>query len=518
MCATHAQCSSSQSCRETDLELQLPLLPKPPSARQALLLRECIVEGLLDRVAVSCPDLGNRAYICADLGRERPVFIHTSSNAFRHRPHPSVLVFNEIISTHKHFMRDCVTVDPLQLAKRAAAGGCPLLQLGEFLPVPAPRYLSEQDKVLAFASPLYAPLAYSLPTVEVDVPSESNFRYKVFAKALLEGMVVRGLPCQDKLLARPTLLLHAPTNPRVSAVVSPLWQFRVGSRSQLLAKWRPVILTKGLTQGTSTASAQDGAESKRQRKEDPSWKQRAWIALNHHQIPYEYVEALTLKLEPGQTLKDAKGYEKHPLLLKHHPSGLVPTIVRADESQPAVYESLTCIEFADDLAEKSKRAGPRPLLPEDPVLRARARIWASWADKNISSNFYAILVPTDVERRREGHAKLVAALQKLQDNLRGPFFFGDDLSIVDIAALPWCYRIFTCGIIGRYRDASFSFDLTGLAPLQAWLDACLALPAVQQTLPDPERLVDTYKRYADGTAESKVGAAVRAGKSAHEHE
>lgn len=226
------------SLAETDLELHLPLLPKPPNAPQALLLRECIVEGLLDRVAVACPDLGNRAYICADLGREHPVFIHTSSNAFRHRPHPSVLVFNEIISTHKHFMRDCVTVDPLQLAKRAAAGGCPLLQLGEFLPVPGPRYLSEQDKVLAFASPLYAPLSYSLPTVEVDVPSESNFRYKVFAKALLEGAVVRGLPSQDKLLARPSLLLHAPTNPRVSAVVSPLWQFRVGSRRQLIAKWR----------------------------------------------------------------------------------------------------------------------------------------------------------------------------------------------------------------------------------------------------------------------------------------
>ncbi|CAE7468840.1 DHX37 [Symbiodinium microadriaticum] len=226
------------SLSETELELQLPLLPKPPNSQQALLLRECIVEGLLDRVAVACPDLGNRAYICADLGREHPVFIHTSSNAFRHRPHPSALVFNEIISTHKHFMRDCVTVDPLQLAKRAAAGGCPLLQLGEFLPVPGPRYLSEQDKVLAFASPLYAPLSYSLPTVEVDVPSESNFRYKVFAKALLEGAVVRGLPSQDKLLARPSLLLHAPTNPRVSAVVSPLWQFRVGSRRQLIAKWR----------------------------------------------------------------------------------------------------------------------------------------------------------------------------------------------------------------------------------------------------------------------------------------
>ncbi|CAE7850247.1 GSTU8 [Symbiodinium sp. KB8] len=459
-------------------------------------------------------------------------------------------------------MRDCVTVDPLQLAKRAAAGGCPLLQLGEFLPVPGPRYLSEQDKVLAFASPLYAPLSYSLPTVEVDVPSESNFRYKVFAKALLEGAVVRGLPSQDKLLARPSLLLHAPTNPRVSAVVSPLWQFRVGSRRQLIAKWRSdrrfllegylkwlpssmhddvpsdLDLMRGiwrpLAQPARTRSVllprlgmeEDEVASKRQRKEDPAWKflcawfcpyaQRAWIALNHHKIPYEYVEALTLKLEPGQTLKDAKGYEKHPLLLKHHPSGLVPTIVRADESQPAVYESLTCVEFADDLA--GKRSLSQPLLPEDPVLRARARIWASWADKNISSSFYAVLVPTDVERRREGHVKLIAALQKFQENLQGPFFFGQDLSIVDVAALPWCYRIFTCGIIERYRDASFAYDRVAFAPLQTWLDACLALPAVKDTLPDPERLVDTYKRYADGTAESKVGAAVRAGKSAHEHE
>ncbi|CAL1142390.1 unnamed protein product [Cladocopium goreaui] len=137
-------------------DLELPLLPRPPKPRQAQLLRECIAEGLLDRVAIAFPDLGHRAYICADLGRERPVYIHTSSNAFRHRPQPSVMVFNEIISTHKPFMRDCISIDPLHLAKRAAAGGCPLLNLGEFIPVPGPRYLPEQDKVLAFASPLWA--------------------------------------------------------------------------------------------------------------------------------------------------------------------------------------------------------------------------------------------------------------------------------------------------------------------------------------------------------------------------
>ena len=50
--------------------------------------------------------------------------------------------------------------------------------------------------------------------------------------------------------------------------------------------------------------------------------------------------------------------------------------------------------------------------------------------------------------------------------------------------------IFTCGIIERYRDASFAYDRVAFAPLQTWLDACLALPAVKDTLPDPERLVD----------------------------
>eukprot|EP00435_Cladocopium_sp_Y103_P048617 s2293_g14.t1 len=56
--------------------------------------------------------------------------------------------------------------------------------------------------------------------------------------ALLEGLVIQNLPAKDKLLAKPTLLLHAPTNPRVSAVVSPLWQFRVGSRSELQERWK----------------------------------------------------------------------------------------------------------------------------------------------------------------------------------------------------------------------------------------------------------------------------------------
>lgn len=248
------------------------------------------------------------------------------------------------------------------------------------------------------------------------------------------------------------------------------------------------------------------------------YAQRAWIALNHHRVPYEKIEALTLKQAPGEELKDVKGYEKHPLLLRHHPSGLVPTIVDSSEAMPAVYDSLICVQFADDLASSGSVPGGAALLPADPVSRARVRMWADWVDKNICSAFYSILVPKDAETRKAAFAKLSAGLRRFQQEIKGPFFLGDDLSIVDIAAIPWAYRVLTCGIVEYYRGPDFALDGQELAPLHRWLEACLALEAVTATLAEKQALRDTYKRYADATAESKVADAVRAGKSAHDHD
>merc|ERR1712136_154749 len=97
------------------------------------------------------PDIGRYAYVCGDLGRETQVYIHRSSNAYRFRPSPACIVFNEIITTSKHFMRDCVTVDPVFLSKHS---------------VQAPRYLLDQDRVIAFGTSVYSPLEFTLPSVE----------------------------------------------------------------------------------------------------------------------------------------------------------------------------------------------------------------------------------------------------------------------------------------------------------------------------------------------------------------
>lgn len=117
------------------------------------------------------------------------------------------------------------------------------------MPIPAPRYLPDQDRVLAFASPTYASLEHVLPTVEVEVPADNVFRYKVFARALLDGEVFAGIPRRGaRLLARPAMVLQSPNKPHVLALVQPLFQNRVGSRAELVRRWEkdPHFLLEGL--------------------------------------------------------------------------------------------------------------------------------------------------------------------------------------------------------------------------------------------------------------------------------
>ena len=56
------------------------------------------------------------------------------------------------------------------------------------------------------------------------------------------------------------------------------------------------------------------------------------------------------------------------------------------------------------------------------------------------------------------------------------------------------------------------------ARYHAWLERCEALPQVRKTLPERERYLTHVEKYASGRARSKVGNAVRRGKSAHDYD
>jgi len=253
------------------------------------------------------------------------------------------------------------------------------------------------------------------------------------------------------------------------------------------------------------------------------YAQRAWIALNHHRVPYTLCEALQADA-PG---RDFTGYIKHPDLLTANPKGLVPTILPVNAR--VVTESLRCVTWAED--EATKRGSPNTtLLRQVPCKYSAGRPPAfldgrrevmercQWVDTKLCSPFYRVLVRQDSEEQRQGFAELTSAMAEFDRALQQPFFYGANVSAVDITFFPWAYRILEVKALEHYRGDEFKIALEQLPRLAVWLRAMMELPSVRKTLPQPQALLDTYARYARGDAQSKVAEAVRADKAAHEHE
>jgi glutathione S-transferase len=89
------------------------------------------------------------------------------------------------------------------------------------------------------------------------------------------------------------------------------------------------------------------------------------------------------------------------------------------------------------------------------------------------------------------------------------------LSNVDIALIPWAYRYY---VLEHYRGSEYAIPNSSpeLEAYRNWYDTVMSLPYVKVTLPDKARYLDHIRKYADGTARSKVANAVRRGVAAHE--
>ena len=99
---------------------------------------------------------------------------------------------------------------------------------------------------------------------------------------------------------------------------------------------------------------------------------------------------------------------------------------------------------------------------------------------------------------------------------KGPYFFGEQFTTVDIMLLPWVLRF--SSVMKRYKDfelprSSDREDEGIWERFAKWEDAALARKSVQKTSSDPERYFEVYKRYADNTTQSEVAKATRAGKA-----
>ena len=254
---------------------------------------------------------------------------------------------------------------------------------------------------------------------------------------------------------------------------------------------------------------------------------RATIALEHHRaaVPFEWEESLGWETRPPTGAEDHTADDrddwyyhwKSPALLAANPLGMIPTL-QDPKSGRAVSESLVVIQFVDELAQmRGSRAAP--LLPHDPFERARARVVADRVNRQVTSRYYQVLVRTDAQERREAFAGLLDGLREFTGELRGDFWGGDSIGLVDCALLPYAWRLYA---IEHYRGPEFAVPAAGEGGLWekygAWLARMSALPSVAPTLPDKERYLQHVKKYAEGKARSKVGNAVRRGASAHDYD
>tara|TARA_B100001057_G_scaffold299186_1_gene299301 strand:- start:42 stop:653 length:612 start_codon:yes stop_codon:yes gene_type:complete len=175
---------------------------------------------------------------------------------------------------------------------------------------------------------------------------------------------------------------------------------------------------------------------------DPNSAQshRVRIVLGEKDLVFKVEEVLS-----GQNNED---------LIALNPNNTTPTFV---DRNLVLYESRVIMEYLDE------RFPHPPLMPVDPVIRAKTRMVLHYIEKDL----YGLL--DDV--KSSGEKKSKAAKQKLKENLllsldfiQGKnFFLSDDFSIIDCSMAPILWRLPEYGIdlpksakpILKYADRLF---------------------------------------------------------------
>lgn len=258
------------------------------------------------------------------------------------------------------------------------------------------------------------------------------------------------------------------------------------------------------------------------------YAQRVWCALNELQMDYELVESLGSGLDPS--------YTKHPDLLRENPKGLVPTLSFPEDHR--VYcESIDILKYLFSIQEEnpsssSKHMGDVPLS----LLADEATRW----NKLVCSPFYRVLIRQEIKEKKRAWVDMVQGLREFSHRLkwkalanqeisfyeyRGKDGSHDIPSLVDFTVFPFVHRLYIIEHYCQFSLTSVVDDDTAknmnispddISKLLAWIHKMENLDSVKTTLADKTKLIAVYKRYADGSANSKVGHAVRQGREAHD--
>ena len=191
-----------------------------------------------------------------------------------------------------------------------------------------------------------------------------------------------------------------------------------------------------------------------------SWSLRAWLAMKVFAFPFD---AIRIPLYgPGAKQE----------ILKHSPAGKVPTL---KDGGIVVWDSLAIMEY---LAEKNPK-----VWPAAPAERARARSVSAEMHSGFPSLRHHMSM--NVRKRYPGKGRTPETLEEIRrieaiwSQAKGPFLFGP-FSAADAMYAPVALRFRTYEVQVSNR---------------AYMEAVLALPAMQEWIAAAEREVESIPQF-----------------------
>lgn len=210
--------------------------------------------------------------------------------------------------------------------------------------------------------------------------------------------------------------------------------------------------------------------------------QRTLILLKEKNIKYQLIE-IDLDHKP-EWFTQVSPYGKVPLL-KHQNHYL--------------YESSVINEYLEEVFTDTS------FFAHDPLIRASMRIWITYCNSEFVPVYYKLLLSQEKDKYPALRETLINALYFIEREgfgkfgQNGDFFFGAQLSLVDITFYPFFERFVTNEY---YRDTKIPDDCTRI---RNWIRAMRERSSVKATANTPEFYIQRYAKYAAGET-TRLGA------------
>ena len=166
-----------------------------------------------------------------------------------------------------------------------------------------------------------------------------------------------------------------------------------------------------------------------------------------------------------------------------------------------IYESAVIAEYLEEVC-------PEPtLMPSDPVMRAKVRLWVDFANVRFIPHVYKLLMAQDAGSQQHRAGLLRAALRNMETHLAngdaGRFWVGDRLTLADLAFYPHLERF--CAV-EHYRGVTLPAEYTRL---RDWLAMMQDRPSAKAVARTPEALIKAWGKYAGGGGDGTTARDMR---------